>query len=164
LSVGAEAVSTKALSGRGLPTDVGWVRSRDATSRNAINWQMRKRSFFARVLAFEADGDFGNRNQSSSLRMLWRWGSSFVDFLRGFCCSWRVVKGADPYQIGKNCTFTCRFFTFQPLASRALTHPTYVGSPLPERALEKIAFSSVDLSVGAETGSTAPVGACIARP
>ena len=68
LSVDVEAVSAKALSGRGLPTDVGWVRSRDATSRNAINWQMRKRSFFARVLAFEADGDFGNRNQSSSLQ------------------------------------------------------------------------------------------------
>ena len=90
--------------------------------RNAINRQMRKRSFFARVLAFEADRPF---------------------------CEAKLTPVPTRSEI--ICIFTCRFFTFQPLVSRALTHPTYVGSPLPERALEKIASSSDDLSAGVET-------------
>ena len=119
LSIGAEMV---------FPIPVGTDvlgGPQNTIIRNAINRQMRKRSFFVRILAFEAD--------------------------RPFC---EAKLTPVPTRSEKICIFTCRFFTFQPLALRVLPHPTSVGSPLPDGALEKVASSSFDLSVGAEAGSS----------
>ena len=49
--------------------------------------------------------------------------------------------------ITKNDRFhICRFIAFRLVASRVLTHPTSVGSPLPERALAETVFAPTDKS------------------